>query len=510
MSDSEKIRILLDQGLTAYGLGNRDAALEAWNTVLAMDPGNNKAKEYIRFVQENWGPKQEREESPESQDRPYRPDESSGEISAPDVVPVEPAPVAEPAEASPPPPETEEHASFESGAFTPPAKPILQSDQWGDLYDFAKREPTEKPDLPPAPSAVPKPEPEPELEPQKVLTPEQEEIEPLAGDWSEVLTPEEKAKQDSASTLPPRPGDVEAIEIIEELPEEEPELQEVEPEPLEPQPPVQPQPAPPAADDNLVRDQLEPTKKYEAVPTMVRPPDQVVPPEAIPPPPQPEPPPVEEKVERDSLERFPENPEPQAAQLPEPPAQEPPAPEPLAPQTEPGMAFYQTPRPETTPPLGSPILDKPGSDLLDLVGGDEPAGAPAVPGISAVSEVDSLMKGARDMLELDDFSGAIELLDKILELDAGHYEARRMRDDSERELMAMLSSKLGDLNRTPRVRMSQDEIIWLNLDNRAGFVLSLVDGSLSLDEIISICGLPQLEAMRILVQLLQEKVIEIG
>jgi hypothetical protein len=508
MSDSEKIRILLDQGLTAYGLGNREAALEAWNTVLAMDPGNTKAKEYIRFVEENWGPKQERLSGPE---QPYRPDEGSGEISAPDVVPVE----AETPEPSPPPAEPEDHGDFEKDAFTPPAKPILQGDQWGDLYDFGKREPTAK-ELPEAPES---PAPEPEPIQQKELSPDQEKIKPLAGDWSRVLTPEEQAQQqqqESASTLPPHPGDIEEIEIVEEQPEEE--LQEVEPEPLAPEPPVQPEPIPPAADDNLVRDELAPTKKYEAVPTMVRPPEEAVPAQAVPPEqePQPEPPPVEEKVARDSFDRFPEDPAPQAEQAeapqpapnPEPLEPAPQAPEPLAP--EPGMAFYQTPRPETTPPLGSPILEQNSADLLDLVGGGGPEGAAPVPGISAVSEVDSLMKGARDMLELDDFSGAIELLDKVLELEAGHSEARQMREDSERKLLAMLSSKLGDLNRTPRVRMSQDEIIWLNLDNRAGFVLSLVDGSLSLDEIISICGLPQLEGMRILVQLLQEKVIEIS
>jgi len=485
MSDSEKIRILLDQGLTAYGLGNREAALEAWHTVLAMDPGNTKAREYIRFVEENWGPKQEREEGPE---KPYRPDEGSGEISAPDIKPVEPA-------ESPPPP-AEDHGSFEKDAFTPPAKPILQSDQWGDLYDFGRREPTEEPE----------PQPEPQAEPPKELSPEQEQIKPLAGDWSRVLTTEEKAGQDHASTLPPHPGEVEELEEIEIV-------EELKPQPVELAPEL-PQPAPPE-----LPDPPEPTKRYDDVPTMVRPPEQAVPPEAIPPPPQPEPepPPVEGKVERDSLDRFPEDPEPQTAPPPTltpellepaPQAPEPLAPEPLAP--EPGMAFYQTPRPETTPPLGSPILEQPGSDLLDLVGGIEPLAAPAVPGISAVSETESLMKGARDMLELDDFSGAIELLDKVLELDSGHSEARQLRQDSERELLAMLSSKLGDLNRRPRVRMSQDEIIWLNLDNRAGFVLSLVDGSLSLDEIISICGLPQLEGMRILVQLLVEKVIEIS
>ena len=161
MSDSEKIRVLLDQGLTAYGLGNRKEALEAWNTVLAMDPGNTKAREYIRFVEENWGPKQERETGTP---QPYRPDEGSGEISAPDIKPVAAVevspPPAEPAEA--PPPSPEDHGSFEKGAFTPPAKPILQSDQWGDLYDFNKREQTAEP----APQPKPQPEPEPESKPE--------------------------------------------------------------------------------------------------------------------------------------------------------------------------------------------------------------------------------------------------------------------------------------------------------------------------------------------------------
>jgi len=478
MSDSEKIRVLLDQGLTAYGLGNRDAALEAWNTVLAMDPGNTKAQEYIRFVEENWGPKQERLEG---QKKPYRPDEGSGEISAPDAVPVEP----DTPKVSPPPPE--EHKSSETGAFTPPSKPILQGDQWGDLYDFNKREPTATQELPPPPE----PEPQPEPEPPKELTTDQEKIQPLAGDWSKVLTSEERAQQqaqDSASTLPPHPGDLEEIEIVEELPEPEPN-------------PVEPEPRPPAVDDDPVRDQLAPTKKYEAVPTMVRPPEEGVPSQAVPPAPEPQPP-VEQKAARDSLDRFPEDPEPVMDSPPTP------TPEPLEPDA--GMVFYQTPRPETTPPLGSPILEQESSDLLDLVGGGESEGAAPVPGIAPASEVDSLLKGAQDMLELDDFSGAIELLDKLLELEPGHSQAKAMREDSERKLLAMLSSKLGDLNRTPRVRMSQDEIIWLNLDNRAGFVLSLVDGSLSLDEIISICGLPQLEGMRILVQLLQEKVIEIN
>jgi len=72
----------------------------------------------------------------------------------------------------------------------------------------------------------------------------------------------------------------------------------------------------------------------------------------------------------------------------------------------------------------------------------------------------------------------------------------------------MFASKVGEVSRTPRVRMAEDEIIWLNLDHRAGFLLSLIDGHTTFEDILLICGLPQLEALRLLAQLIQEKVIE--
>ncbi len=442
MADSEKIRVLLDQGLTAYGLGNVDEALQAWHSVLDVDPGNDKAKEYIRFVEENWGPRQDRESESALAGEPYRPDEGSGEIAMPEELP-EPGQPPEPAgdgaaRAESPPAEPGE---FGKSAFTPPAKPILRQEGWGDLYDFDKKEPEKTP-----PSTLP-PHPE-ELEQIEIV----EDLEP-AGDQ------EPPGAQPAQSAPPPEP-----------------------PLAPPPEPPLAPPPAEEAADDSMQRDQLVATRKYDSVPTAVRSPQAVLPPEAV----ATEPPAEPQEVSRDSLDRFPQEPEP-------------------------GPGFFQTPPPETTPPLGSPILPNDSGDPLDLVeGGGSIEVAAAVPGIAAVSEVDSLLKGAGDMLQLDDFSGAIELLDKVLEQEPGNSRAKGMRDEAEGELLSMLSSKLGNLNRTPRVRMSQDEIIWLNLDNRAGFILSMVDGSLSLDEIISICGLPQLEGMRILVQLLQEKVIELN
>jgi hypothetical protein len=51
---------------------------------------------------------------------------------------------------------------------------------------------------------------------------------------------------------------------------------------------------------------------------------------------------------------------------------------------------------------------------------------------------------------------------------------------------------------------------WLSLDHRAGFVLSCVDGYSSIDEILDVSGMPPLDALRVLYELLQQRIIAVG
>jgi hypothetical protein len=62
--------------------------------------------------------------------------------------------------------------------------------------------------------------------------------------------------------------------------------------------------------------------------------------------------------------------------------------------------------------------------------------------------------------------------------------------------------------RRPRVAIKPDEIIWLNLDPRAGFVLAQIDGEVSFEDLYAICGLSRLDTARILAQLLEEGVVQ--
>jgi hypothetical protein len=143
---------------------------------------------------------------------------------------------------------------------------------------------------------------------------------------------------------------------------------------------------------------------------------------------------------------------------------------------------------------------------LDLVAADRPhASSPS--GVHKLDEVKTLMRGAKDLLGLDDHSGAMDLILKAQEIAPNDAEVQALRERSERTLEAMFESKLGKLTAAPRVKLKDDEIIWLNLDHRAGFVLAQIDGQVTFEDLFSVSGMSRLDTARILAQLIEEGVI---
>ncbi len=129
---------------------------------------------------------------------------------------------------------------------------------------------------------------------------------------------------------------------------------------------------------------------------------------------------------------------------------------------------------------------------------------------SRKEEIRAILRGARDLLELDDHSGAMELIIKAQAIAPDDPEVVAMRERSEKTLLIMFESKLGKLETIPRVLLKDDEIIWLNLDHRAGFVLAQIDGTVSFDDLFSVSGMSRIDTARILAQLVEEGVISRG
>ena len=154
-------------------------------------------------------------------------------------------------------------------------------------------------------------------------------------------------------------------------------------------------------------------------------------------------------------------------------------------------------------------------DALDLVIDTSFADVPVSMPASEVpppedGELQAIIRGIEDLLELDDHSGAMELLGKAHELAPYDQRVQALKDRSERVLLTMLESKLGDMNQVPRVQLQDDDIIWLNLDHRAGFVLAQIDGTSSYDDLFALSGMTRLDTARILGQLLDEGVIAVA
>jgi len=146
---------------------------------------------------------------------------------------------------------------------------------------------------------------------------------------------------------------------------------------------------------------------------------------------------------------------------------------------------------------------------LDMLSGDRLGASPSSPEATR-EEVRTLLRGARDLLDLDDHTGAMELIMKAQASAPDDADVKALRERSEKTLLTMFESKIGKLESMPRVMLKEDEIIWLNLDHRAGFVLAQIDGTVNFDDLFEVSGMSRLDTARILAQLVDEGVISRG
>ena len=113
----------------------------------------------------------------------------------------------------------------------------------------------------------------------------------------------------------------------------------------------------------------------------------------------------------------------------------------------------------------------------------------------------------KDRYAMGDFTGALVIAEGILESNRHDNEAHLCAERCREVLTQMYSARLGPHSQTVTVVIPNDEIRWLSLDHRAGFLLSLVDGSLTLEEILDISGMPKLDALRLMFTLFDQHVI---
>ncbi len=115
----------------------------------------------------------------------------------------------------------------------------------------------------------------------------------------------------------------------------------------------------------------------------------------------------------------------------------------------------------------------------------------------------------KERFAMGDFSGALEVAEQILRERPNNSEALSLAKRCREVLVDMYSSRLSGLHRVPQIAMGPDQIRWLSLDHRAGFLLSMIDGISSIDDLLDVSGMKKVDALRILCELLDQKVISL-
>lgn len=116
-------------------------------------------------------------------------------------------------------------------------------------------------------------------------------------------------------------------------------------------------------------------------------------------------------------------------------------------------------------------------------------------------------KEMHERLELGDFTGALSLADALITVDPLNEDAQKVADTCRARLRAIYLGRIGALDQVPAMVIPSTEIRWLALDHRAGFVLSLVDGVSTIEEIIDVSSMEPLEVLRTLYNLITQNVI---
>jgi hypothetical protein len=113
------------------------------------------------------------------------------------------------------------------------------------------------------------------------------------------------------------------------------------------------------------------------------------------------------------------------------------------------------------------------------------------------------------LVEQGDLEGALDLLRSPIDNEGTALEYEATVELVRSNLLRSYSQRVGDLAGVP-VQKADGEITAYNLPPDAGFVISLIDGTTSVADIISLSGMDSFEALRIVGHLLDAGIVEIG
>lgn len=144
-------------------------------------------------------------------------------------------------------------------------------------------------------------------------------------------------------------------------------------------------------------------------------------------------------------------------------------------------------------------IDARSTEILEDV--DETAPAKEAPEDKTRRRITTLFERAAQWSSEGDLERSVAAIDLALSEDPNAALAQKLIHRNRETIMSVFQAYLGDLQRTPQLARPLHELANAPISPRAAFLLSRIDGLLSIDEILDVCGMPRLEAYRYLCQL---------
>ncbi len=161
----------------------------------------------------------------------------------------------------------------------------------------------------------------------------------------------------------------------------------------------------------------------------------------------------------------------------------------------------ETARGNAKPELpGMDPIDARSAEILEEIDSNAPAGETRDD--RTRRRITALLERATEWGQGSDLERSVTAVDLALSEDPNSALAQRLIQRNREAIMNAFQGFLGDLQRTPALARPLHELGSAPISPRAAFLLSRVDGTLSLDEILDVSGMPRLEAYRYLCQLL--------
>jgi hypothetical protein len=106
-----------------------------------------------------------------------------------------------------------------------------------------------------------------------------------------------------------------------------------------------------------------------------------------------------------------------------------------------------------------------------------------------------------------EYDKAVTAADLALSEDPNSALAQKLVHRNREAIQSTFQNFLGDLQRQPQLARPLHELSTAPISPRAAFLLSRIDGSLSIDEILDVSGMPRVEAYRHLCQLFLRNIL---